>query len=117
MILPPLPRLASPTLVLSLLACGSLHAALRLPALFSDHMVLQAGQPMPVWGWSDPSADIKVVLTDEKGVEKATGSVVADRDGHWEVTLPALSAGLTAHLCVQTTTGEKKDIADVIVGE
>ena len=27
-------------------------AAVRLPQVFSDHMVLQRGQPINVWGWA-----------------------------------------------------------------
>jgi sialate O-acetylesterase len=116
MTVPPLLRRRALAVVFSLLG-GSLSADLRLPALFSDHLVLQADQPMPVWGWCDPATGVKVVFTDEKGAEKAAGSATAGSDGRWEVLLPAMTAGLAGRLSVQTAKGEKKEIADLLVGE
>jgi len=45
---------------ISLLICAALFpggagAALRMPALFGDHMMLQAGKPATFWGWADPA--------------------------------------------------------------
>ena len=40
-------------LVLAL--CPAWAAAdVRLPRVFADHMVLQQGRPVPVWGTADP---------------------------------------------------------------
>lgn len=80
-------------------------------------MVIQAGQAVPVWGWADPASRVQVVLTDEKGVEKAAGKTIAGSDGRWEVQLPALAAGFTGRLSVQAGVGEKKEISDVVVGQ
>lgn len=33
-----------------------LNAELRLPAIFSDHMVLQQKMENPIWGWAKPGA-------------------------------------------------------------
>lgn len=38
------------------------HAEVRLPALFSDHMVVQAGVAVPVWGWAAPNEEVTVAL-------------------------------------------------------
>ena len=38
------------------------HAELRLPSIFSDHMVLQRDMPVTVWGWSEPGSRIAVNL-------------------------------------------------------
>ena len=35
-------------------------AELRLPSIFSDHMVLQRDQPVPVWGWGDAKEQVTV---------------------------------------------------------
>lgn len=102
---------------LLLIFAGHLQADLRLPALFSDHMVIQADQATPVWGWGKAGEEITVSVLDEKGAEKATQTTTADNAGRWNLRLPALSAGLTGSVRVQTGPGEKKDIADVIVGE
>ena len=29
-------------------------AAVKLPAVIGDHMVMQREQPVPIWGWADP---------------------------------------------------------------
>ena len=28
----------------------------KFAAIFADHMVVQRGVPIPVWGWADPHA-------------------------------------------------------------
>lgn len=37
-----------------------LPAVVRMPALFSDHMVLQQDLVLPVWGWADPGGRVEV---------------------------------------------------------
>ena len=36
---------------------AALQAAVKLPALISDHMVLQEGMPVRIWGTADPVED------------------------------------------------------------
>ena len=36
-----------------ILAAFSLHGAVKLPAVISDHMVLQQGAPVRIWGSAD----------------------------------------------------------------
>src|SRR4029077_7284259 len=38
------------------------RADVKLPALFSDGMVLQSGTTTPIWGTADPGEDVSVVL-------------------------------------------------------
>jgi len=39
----------------------SIRAAdLKLAAIFGDNMVLQQQQPVPVWGWAAPGAEVTV---------------------------------------------------------
>ena len=40
-------------LTLALLA-PSLQAEIRFPSVIGDNMVLQRGEPVPVWGWDMP---------------------------------------------------------------
>lgn len=82
---------------------------MRLPAVFSDHMVLQHSQPIPVWGWAEPGEAISVELA---------GTVVhtaADRNGTWRVELPAVSIGGPYELTVSGK--ETITIGDVLAGE
>ena len=38
---------------------GGLQAAIKLPSLISDHMVLQQGVPVRIWGAADPGESVK----------------------------------------------------------
>ena len=33
---------------------AAVRAEVKLPSVFGDHMVLQQGQRLPVWGWAEP---------------------------------------------------------------
>ena len=53
----------------------------RLPHIFGDNMVLQAGDATPVWGWAKPGQKVFVTLGNQ------TQSATADKDGRWKVIL------------------------------
>ncbi len=103
------------------LTCGSVfqaRAELRLPALFSDHLVLQAGTPVPVWGWASPGTAVSVVL----GGERA--SARAGTDGRWQVRMGPLASAEALVLEVEARTEEpaaaapeRITVRDVRVGE
>lgn len=59
----------------------SARGEVRLPSIFSDHMVLQKGEAVPVWGKADPGEHIRVAIQ-ETGAETD-----ADATGHWKVVL------------------------------
>jgi sialate O-acetylesterase len=61
-------------------------AAVRLPALFSDNMVLQRGKSVPVWGWADDGEKVTVTFRDQTVSTKA-------KNGKWRVKLSSLKAG------------------------
>ncbi len=83
---------------------------LRLPAVFGDHLVLQQGQPIPVWGWAAPGAKVEVTLA------TAVETVEAGADGRWRVDLPAQPAGGPFELSV--ASGRQTVVrSDVLVGE
>lgn len=91
-------------------------AEVRLPALFSDHMVLQRERPCPVWGWADPGETVTVTVKMSKPDQAdATVSTVADEAGQWRVTLPAMAAGGPLTLTVEG--GNRLELSDVLVGE
>jgi sialate O-acetylesterase len=73
--------------LLFLLTSSVLMADVKLPAQFSDHMVLQRDKPVPVWGWASPAEKISVTFN------KQTRTVVAEADGKWMIHLDKLSAG------------------------
>src|SRR6266498_6151338 len=63
------------------------RAEIRLPNIFSSHMVLQQENPLIVWGWASPNETITIQLASE------TRSVQANERGEWKAVLPALKAG------------------------
>ena len=74
-------------------------------------MVLQQGQPLPVWGMAKPEAKVTVTL----GTRKQTAT--ADANGKWKVNFPARkAAGQTLTLTVQTAQ-RKTTLVDILVGE
>ncbi|MEJ0060112.1 MAG: carboxypeptidase-like regulatory domain-containing protein [Terricaulis sp.] len=81
-----------------------------LNAMFSDHAVLQRGQPVRVWGNAAPRARVTVTLASARRV------VRADSAGAWSATLPAMSAGGPYELTARTP-GASQTASDVMVGD
>lgn len=89
--------------------CGPVRADVKLPALFTDHMVLQQGQSNRVWGWGDPGEKVAVAIAGQ------THEATAGTDGKWMVSLKALPVGGPLTLTVEGKN--KLTIEDVLVGE
>ncbi len=103
-----IPRVAIAAIALVAGAAGG-RADVRLPAIFSDHMVLQQGIPLTVWGWADEGE----VVTVKVAGQEAKGTT---RNGKFAVQLRPLAASATP--CVVTVTGRTRvDLQDVLVGE
>jgi sialate O-acetylesterase len=87
-----------------------LQAELKLSAIFGDHMVLQRGMAVPVWGWDTPGTEIRVSFAGD------SQSTIVGADGKWTVKLASMPAD--AHprtLTIEGTTTRR--IEDVLVGE
>ena len=107
-------RLAEPIGTLALLGsltCCALpaRADVKLPAIFTDHAVLQRDMPVPVWGWADPGEDVTVTIA------RQTHKTKANDKGKWRVTLDSLSVGDPLTLVVQGKN--RVDRKDIRVGE
>ena len=89
--------------------CPLLLADATLPGLFSDHMVLQQGREISVWGWATPGEKITVTLAGESRQTAADGS------GNWKVMLPPLTAGGPFLLQVRGT--KTVLLKDIMIGE
>jgi sialate O-acetylesterase len=99
---------------LALLATSiGLSAELALPAIFSDHMVLQREQAVPVWGTADVGATLTVQFA---GQSKTT---TADSAGKWRIDLEPLQASATPRELLVTSSVEQQTVAlrDILVGE
>jgi sialate O-acetylesterase len=103
-------------LFLVLLSAARLLAELRVASPFGDHMVLQQGQPIPVWGTATPGDQVTVVFAGQKE------SAVADSTGKWRVDLKELKASaepreLTVTSGNRESKTENQKFTDVLVGE
>jgi sialate O-acetylesterase len=61
-------------------------AAVRLPRVFGDGMVLQRERSLPVWGWAQPGEKVTVRFAGQEA------SAAAGGDGAWMVRLNPLQA-------------------------
>ncbi|HVU34580.1 MAG TPA: sialate O-acetylesterase [Opitutaceae bacterium] len=104
-------------LVLALVAliAPAASARVHLAGIFQDHMVLQRGAEVPVWGRAAPGEKVTVQFGGQ------TRIAAADAMGRWRVALAPLAASTTPRDLLATGgTGEASDsvrIADVLVGE
>ncbi|HOW85841.1 MAG TPA: sialate O-acetylesterase [Candidatus Aminicenantes bacterium] len=107
---------AAAGLVLGVLGPGPaapLAAAVRLPAVIGDHMVLQQEKPIAIWGWAGKGEAVTVLLA---GQERKT--VASTVDGTWRVVFDALKAGdAPLEMTVRGATGPALAVKDILVGE
>lgn len=98
---------------LILLAPGAFASGeIRLPNAVGDHMVVQQGVPIRIWGWAQPGEKIDIRLS------ALVGSAVAGRDGSWAVVLPAQKAdGKSLDLTVSGSASRPVSVKDIVVGE
>lgn len=99
-------------LSLLLIAAGvpAVRADVKLPKVFSSHMVLQRDRPLPIWGWADPGEEVTVQL------DQASATTKTDALGAWKVVLPAVKADGQAHR--MTIRGQNTiALEDVLIGD
>jgi len=77
--------------------------------MLSDHMVLQRGEPVPIWGWAEPGEKIIVAIAGQ------TYETEADKEGRWRVDLTPLSVGDPLTLVVEGNN--RLERTDILVGE
>jgi len=90
-----------------LAASAATQAAVQLPSIFSDHMVLQRELPLPVWGKAAPGEAVTVEFAGQQKNAKA------DASGRWMVKLDPLTASAEP----QILKAGNVTIQDVLVGE
>jgi sialate O-acetylesterase len=95
-----------PLFILSVL---SSKAAVRLPKLISDGMVLQRDQKLNIWGWAAPGERVTINFNRKK-LHVNTG-----RDGKWLIVLPAMKAG--GPYTMRITASNTIRLSDILIGE
>jgi sialate O-acetylesterase len=97
--------------VMALFYCAQSHAAVKLPALFSDGMILQQKAEVRLWGRSLPGQEITVVAS----WQTEPVHTRADDRGGWKTSLQTPKAGGPYKIKI---TGENTvEINDVLIGE
>ncbi len=78
--------------------------------LFGDHMVLQRGRTLHIWGWTAPGQKVTVHL----GSQSAQG--VADTDGRWVVAIESPASDGPYDVRIGAAR-EKVILHDVLIGD
>lgn len=94
-----------------LVTTATLCADVKLPFVFSDHMVLQRDRDVPVWGWADPGATVDVTFAGQ------AKTAIAAADGQWMVRLDPLQASDQGRSLTVASAGRSITLDDVLVGE
>ena len=91
---------------------GLLLSALELASPFADHMVLQRGMKVPVWGGAAVGENVTVSFAGQRVTARAGAN------GNWRVDLAPLKACSEGRpLTVFEGTKSTKTVSDVLVGE
>lgn len=95
-------------LTILLLLALSFHsfAAVRLPAVIGDGMVLQRNEPIYFWGWADSNENFELSWM---GMNY---SITADNEGKWSLTLPAEEGGGPYSMHIAGI-----EITDIMIGD
>lgn len=80
-----------------------------LHPIFSDNMVLQRDEPVPVWGWTTPNTAVTVTLNGQ------TKTATSGADGRWQVEVGPFSVGGPYALSV--TGPASKTVAGIMMGD
>jgi sialate O-acetylesterase len=88
------------------------YAEIKLPAIISDNMVLQADSNVPVWGNAEPQSKIIIVCS------WSDAKVAADSDklGKWMVKIKTPKSGSNCTITI-TCGQESKTINNILIGE
>lgn len=87
------------------------YAAVRLPAIISDHMVLQRASNVPVWGWANPGESVSVTIANK------TLATHADAAGRWRIDLDLSNAPRAPATLIVSGDSDTITVSDVLVGE
>jgi sialate O-acetylesterase len=83
-----------------------LSAEVKLPAIISDHMLIQQQMPVRIWGKAAPGEKVTVEINGQQT------SAVADNSGAWEAFLQPMTAGGPYEMKINQVV-----VHDVLIGE
>ena len=95
-----------------LISIQHISADVKLPAVFSNGMVLQQQSSVPIWGWGAPGEKISISCSWSKQKIK----VKADDLGKWKTLIVTSKAG-GPHIISVVGKNKSISIKDVLIGE
>jgi sialate O-acetylesterase len=89
-----------------------MNAKIKLPALFSDNIILQQKSNAPMWGWADKNESISIKTSWDSKIYKTK----ADNRGKWKVNLNTPTAG--GPFTIEVSQGKETIVVkNVLIGE
>ena len=87
-------------------------AEIKLPAIFSDNMVIQQQSQVAIWGWAKPNANVSVTGS----WNRQAISVRSDANGCWRTKITTPAAGFTPYT-LTVSDGKAVTLKNILVGE
>jgi sialate O-acetylesterase len=85
------------------------NAAIKLPVLVSDNMVLQCDAPIKIWGWANPAEKVSVQFIGENYSAKTNA------DGKWQMALKPAKAGGPFNMVIKGTN--TINLKNILIGD
>jgi sialate O-acetylesterase len=99
-------------LLLSLSFVFHAGAEIKLPAVFSDNMVLQQQSQVAVWGWAKAGSNVTVTCS----WNKKSYSAKSDVNGYWKLKVQTPEASYTPYT-LTVSDGKPVSLKNVLIGE
>jgi sialate O-acetylesterase len=97
--------------VLVAFSAAAAVASVKLPSVIGDNMVLQRGQPVPIWGWANKGDEVTVSIAGQMQSAKAGD------DGRWKVVLEQLDVGQPLEMTIKGSSDALIALKNILVGE
>ncbi len=97
--------------IAALLISVSMHAEVKLSAIFGNHMVLQQQTDAAIWGKASPSKNVSV----KTSWDGKSYSTRADNNGNWKLKVKTPKAG--GPYSITISDGKELKLNDVLIGE
>ena len=102
---------------MGLLCAGASNASIWFPAIFGDHMVLQAEKPIHIWGKAAVGEQVHIEVLDAAGTVLSAGQATTAADKKWKASLPGVPSGQPVTIRFSSSDSDTRVLNDVLVGE
>ncbi|GGZ37419.1 9-O-acetylesterase [Echinicola pacifica] len=88
----------------------SLLGQVTLPHLYSDGMLLQRDQPIPIWGWAAAGEEVNIDFAGRQW------TAISGEEGKWQISIPAQAAGGPLSMVIHGE-GQTIHMSDIWIGD